>query len=1282
MSREKVTERQNAESVGNALKTTGMRIRGSVAELEEAGEEVDELVQSTSKMRDEIKGLSGVDIMESDGETYRSTYNILVDIAKVWDKLSDVNQATLLEDLAGKRNATVVKSIITNINDLTGSYETAHNALGAIDKANTDYLDSIQGRFAQFSSKYQEFSNQVLNSETIKFFVSIGTSLIGVLQKILTFGDGIILKIGTIIAVCTVGDALKIPGLFHSIANSQMITTLTTKGLTVAMLDLNSRGFIGLITAIPKLIAFIISLVQTEGLATLKTFSLSAALKALNISPIVLAISALAVAGFALVKIWDACTTTTEEYAEKLEKSSNELQDINSKIQSLNSELQTTKERIIELQSKDALTVVEQAELDKLKETNAELEKQIALQKQEKITKGLEVSSNFAKTVNTWRTSPTVGEFGNQTTGGSILVANGSSFNNKIDALTYWYSKYKEAKKELLEGINLDVKSKTSTLFGEVEGQTKREILENEIDTSYQQLKSMYSTLSKYKEQLEGIEYSYLTKEAQEAYDYIFDFENKLMLMSGNADDIQTVFDSIYHADKYTSGKKALEEFAKTNELTADKIQKSYSDNSAVRQMLNYMGELGLIDLSNPQQAFEQFTNLLNVSSEEIENAVNTNTKSFENLNKAIDDIQTAYDTVTNAIKEYNETGYLSADNLQKLLELDDKYLQTLIDENGQLNINADAYKKLMLAELEELELQQVSSVLDSVDALTLESAQVYATKQAIEDETASRKDAIQVLLQEAIARAALKDASENTTVYTDALKASIPNLANRLALIRQTEKAINSGAKSSTDALEAEKKALEKQKKVWEDKLDDLEDAKSDIQDLIDLVTDMITKEKELEKEVLEKQKDDFDELIDKRKELLELQREEIKNNKELADKQNTVSQNALAASIAQLDDSGAGKKSQKEANIALRESRSDLQEHLIDQEYEARINSLDKFKEATDKHYDEQIEAIDEYLSNERQLYEDACTAIDNDNGELYSKLLNYVRQYTTQTDSEFQYLWANATKAIETYGSKNIDLFHLMDGLNSQIYNVQSTIDTLNNSIDNTSEAIEMTANAIGNTFANGISNAKVSLEEYKDALAEIQSAFDSKWVYEWQGTPYYSMLEDKNAAIQDILNQIGKDNGGRHPASATTIYGTIKPYATGTTSANGGLSLVGEDGAELRVLNKGDGIIPTSITKNLMAIGKNPKQYFHQVLSALSSDIMINDTLQTIFGKTFPLAIRNSVEKASQNISPTIQIIIQGDATQSTVKALRAEADNIVKRATNNVMNIALRNKSII
>ena len=55
------------------------------------------------------------------------------------------------------------------------------------------------------------------------------------------------------------------------------------------------------------------------------------------------------------------------------------------------------------------------------------------------------------------------------------------------------------------------------------------------------------------------------------------------------------------------------------------------------------------------------------------------------------------------------------------------------------------------------------------------------------------------------------------------------------------------------------------------------------------------------------------------------------------------------------------------------------------------------------------------------------------------------------------------------------------------------------------------------------------------------------------------------------------------------------GVKAQYAGGTLSARGGLAMVGEKGAELRVLNQGDGIIPADITRNLMKIGSNPMAF---------------------------------------------------------------------------------------
>lgn len=96
-----------------------------------------------------------------------------------------------------------------------------------------------------------------------------------------------------------------------------------------------------------------------------------------------------------------------------------------------------------------------------------------------------------------------------------------------------------------------------------------------------------------------------------------------------------------------------------------------------------------------------------------------------------------------------------------------------------------------------------------------------------------------------------------------------------------------------------------------------------------------------------------------------------------------------------------------------------------------------------------------------------------------------------------------------------------------------------------------------------------------------------------------------------------------------------------HASGTLSAPGGLSLVGEKGAELRVLGSGDGIIPNNLTKNLMAWGQfTPTQYATQ--AANFGGMNMNVTIQALNlpnvsdGASFVDYIRNNMFGQVMNI----------------------------------------------
>lgn len=174
----------------------------SKSELEAMGEDITDLAEGTSKLRAEIKALSGVDIMISDTQ-YKDMYDVYVELAQVWDKLSQTQRNTILEDLAGKRNSSVIASIILNLKDLEDSYNSASNASGTLAKANDIYSQSIQGHINDLKTTFTEFSNNLLDSDLVKGTIDLGNGilwLLNVVAKLFTVGDGIVTQLALITA--------------------------------------------------------------------------------------------------------------------------------------------------------------------------------------------------------------------------------------------------------------------------------------------------------------------------------------------------------------------------------------------------------------------------------------------------------------------------------------------------------------------------------------------------------------------------------------------------------------------------------------------------------------------------------------------------------------------------------------------------------------------------------------------------------------------------------------------------------------------------------------------------------------------------------------------------------------------------------------------------------------------------------------------------------------------------------------------------------------------------
>lgn len=200
------TTLQDPDSVGTVMKTLSMYLRAAKTEAEDSGESVDGMANSVSELRDEILSLTGnkVDI-QIDDETFKSSYQIMKELSGVWDELSDISQANLLESIAGKRNANAVTALIENFEIAERVMGTLETSSGSALKENQKYLDSIEGRMQKFQATFESLATTVADSDIIKIAVSGATGLLSLVDELTQKIGGLPSVITTAMTAMSIG---------------------------------------------------------------------------------------------------------------------------------------------------------------------------------------------------------------------------------------------------------------------------------------------------------------------------------------------------------------------------------------------------------------------------------------------------------------------------------------------------------------------------------------------------------------------------------------------------------------------------------------------------------------------------------------------------------------------------------------------------------------------------------------------------------------------------------------------------------------------------------------------------------------------------------------------------------------------------------------------------------------------------------------------------------------------------------------------------------------------
>lgn len=143
------------------------------------GEDVTDMATTTSQLQAKLLALTGgkVDIM-LDANTFKNSTAILREMSMAWEDMTDVQRASALELMGGKRQANVLSALIQNFDTVEDVIESSAGSAGSALRENEVFLDSFEGRMQQLTAATQSLWQNALDTDLIKDAIQLLTKLI------------------------------------------------------------------------------------------------------------------------------------------------------------------------------------------------------------------------------------------------------------------------------------------------------------------------------------------------------------------------------------------------------------------------------------------------------------------------------------------------------------------------------------------------------------------------------------------------------------------------------------------------------------------------------------------------------------------------------------------------------------------------------------------------------------------------------------------------------------------------------------------------------------------------------------------------------------------------------------------------------------------------------------------------------------------------------------------------------------------------------------------------
>lgn len=897
----------------------------------------------------------------------KSTYSIFEELSKEWQNMSNAEKQSIAIQYAGKNQFEVFMAEMNQFTSVQKAYNLAVNDNGMATKENEKYMESLTAKLTALKQQFQE--------------LALGDGGLSYLLKLLT-------DIGTVV--------LKLANTDFGKFAITLTAIDVILGKTIVKL-----GAIKDANIYTTMVA-LFQLIKTDGVGAI------GALSAAEKTSVILTGASLVIAGiYGITKAIEYFATSQKRAIEGADNAIQEWVDAENEVDSLNSKIEDIGKQIDAIKAKGYISVTDEQQLTLLTNEKKQLQEQVKLQKTLAEIAKTKADAQVAKAMQEKKAYSTLNSDGTAVfpeKRGTIYEQVNDDIKS-YETLTKLISQYEEQLDKLGSKKNPSWLEKDNMRALETQIGHTKDKLNDYTDSISKNTDTIMNQYKAYAEQ--GVEFDKMPKELQKAINSI-----NLMsyAMSDNAraiTDQESLFDALSSA--VDEPINSLDDFIKKQGLTEDQAKK-------VKDAFEHGDYIKAYAL-----AMNYASNSAEGLSDDLENVADKS-NAISGVANTMSKIGSAYDTLSSAVEEYNSNGALSVETLASLSKLSPQYLACLIDENGQLRLNADGMNALtdnMDALATASKNAAIQTLMDSASKDMLAVATGNAKNmsdlatQAINNvgnasEISGQKAANGAKGYDMLADAMTKAITAGGGKVTNKVKDNVDKVRKiygglidaviktdyKVSRKTATTKRDTSANRANTDSLKKQTDALKEQQDAIKKEVDDYKSVISYIQDKVKKYQDSLKEQKDAETKALESQIKTLKEKAEARNKYFDDEIEKLEKAKDAEEEYWNSQIDAIKTANEKIEDNIKLQELQQALQIAqnsrlrvykegegfvytqdqqaISEAQKNLKEYERQQEYEKQIQDLENNRDKKVKIYEQQIQDLKDKQEKEKEQYD----------------------------------------------------------------------------------------------------------------------------------------------------------------------------------------------------------------------------------------------------------------------------------------------------------------------